>query len=166
VRALVIGPILCCLLAGPAVADEHARVAQGYRGGRPFTLSVVEINGRDVELSTARAFQAMQRAAAGKGITLRIRSGFRTQARQTELYRAWRRGAGHPAARPGYSNHQAGRALDLVLDPQAYAWLQAHARAHGFYRTVRSEPWHWEYLGASQGGAPERLARPSKPRQR
>lgn len=160
-RALVIGPILCCLLAGPAAADEHARAAKGYRGGRPFTLRVVEIDGHDVERSTARAFRAMQRAAAAKGITLRVRSGFRTQERQTELYRAWRRGVGNPAARPGYSNHQAGRALDLVLDPQAYTWLQANARAHGFVRTVRSEPWHWEFLGA-----PERLARPSKPRQR
>jgi D-alanyl-D-alanine carboxypeptidase len=27
----------------------------------------------------------------------------------------------------------------------AYAWLAANACRFGFRRTVRSEPWHWEY---------------------
>jgi hypothetical protein len=163
-RALLRRPLLClCLLAGaaasatPASADAPPRRARGYRGGRPLTVRVVEIDGRDVEVTTAGAFRAMHRAAAAAGVTLQIASGFRTHERQAELYRAWRRGLGNRAARPGYSNHQAGRALDIDLDEPTYAWLQTHARAYGFHRTVRGEPWHWEYLGA-----PARRARPAK----
>jgi LAS superfamily LD-carboxypeptidase LdcB len=157
VRALLI----VCLLAGVAAADDPSRAAKGYRHGRPLRLRVVEIDGMDVEVATARAFRSMQRAATTGGVALRIVSGFRTHARQAELYREWRRGAGHIAAPPGYSNHQRGRALDLDLDAPTYAWLQTNARSHGFYRTVRGEPWHWEYLGA-----PRRQARPVKPRRR
>lgn len=155
-RALLIA-LIACLLAGTASAGDRPRTAKGYRGGRPVTLRVVEIDGVAVEVATARAFRAMRRAAAAAGVALRLTSGFRTHARQAELYRAWRRGAGHRAARPGYSNHQAGRALDLDLGAGTYAWLRANARAHGFHRTVRGEPWHWEYLGA-----PRRQARRMK----
>ena len=50
------------------------------------------------------------------------------------------------AAKPGHSNHQAGTALDLLLDaPETFDWLQANAKRFGFVRTVRKEPWHWEY---------------------
>jgi hypothetical protein len=157
VRALLI----VCLLAGVAAADARPRIAKGYQHGRPLRVRVVDVGGVDVEVATARAFRSMQRAAAAAGVRLRIESGFRTYERQAELYRAWRRGAGHLAARPGYSNHQLGRALDLEIDRATLAWLQANARRHGFHRTVRGEPWHWEYLGA-----PRRIARPAKARRR
>lgn len=160
VRALRVLAILC-LLAWAAAAEARPQLAKGYRHGKPLRLRVVEVDGLTVEVSTARAFRAMQRAAAADGIALRVVSGFRTFERQAELYRAWRRGAGHRAARPGHSNHQAGRALDLDLATGTYAWLQANARRHGFHRTVRGEPWHWEYLGA-----PRRIARPAKARRR
>jgi LAS superfamily LD-carboxypeptidase LdcB len=103
----------------------------------------------------------MQAAAAADGIALRIVSGFRTLERQAELYRAWRQGHGNRAARPGYSNHQAGRALDLDLDGTVLPWLQANARRHGFHPTVRGEPWHWEFLRA-----PRRHARTAPPPRR
>jgi LAS superfamily LD-carboxypeptidase LdcB len=160
VRALLVLAIVC-LLAGAAAADARPQLAKGYRNGKQLRLRVVEVDGLAVEVSTARAFRAMQRAAAASGIALRLVSGFRTFERQTELYRAWRLGYGNRAARPGYSNHQAGRALDIDLDHSVLAWLQANARRHGFHRTVRGEPWHWEFLGA-----PRRHARPAPPPRR
>ena len=88
----------------------------------------------------------MRQAAAADGIELTIRSGFRTHEQQARLYRAWRAGEGNRAARPGRSLHQSGRAIDLaVRDPVVRAWLETHARRFGFHRTVKSEPWHWEY---------------------
>jgi len=154
VRALLI----VCLLAGTAAADARPRLARGHVGGRPLQLRVVEVDGRDVEVSTARAFRTMQRAAAARGVELRVVSGFRTYERQAELYRLWRRGAGHPAARPGYSNHQSGRALDIyITDYRVYEWLKGHAAKFGFKRTVRKEAWHWEYVGG--GDAQARSAR-------
>jgi LAS superfamily LD-carboxypeptidase LdcB len=161
VRALVIS-LAVCLLAGTAAADEQPRIAKGYRDGKPQRIRVVDVDGIDVEVATAQAFREMQRAAAADGITLTIQSGFRTNERQAELYRAYKQGVGNLAARPGHSNHQLGRALDIVLDATNYPWLQTNARAHGFYRTVPSETWHWEFLGVPK----KRAARPAQPRQR
>jgi zinc D-Ala-D-Ala carboxypeptidase len=141
VRALLI----VCLLCGIASAD--ARVVTGYVRGRPVKLRVVEIGWAEVETSTAAAFRRMQAAAAAADVELVIWSGFRTHERQAALYARWRGGRGNVAARPGHSRHQSGQALDLVVrDPRTLAWLTAHAARYGFRRTVRGEPWHWEYV--------------------
>lgn len=133
----------------PAAAEVDGLVpyaAIGYRNGRKLEIQLVEIGWAQVELRTAYAFLEMQEAAALDGVELWIRSGYRTHEHQQWLYEAWRAGWGNKAARPGHSNHQSGRALDLeVSDPRTYAWLEKHARRFGFQRTVRSEPWHWEF---------------------
>jgi LAS superfamily LD-carboxypeptidase LdcB len=121
--------------------------ATGYRGGKQVKLQLVQIGWAEVELETARAFLAMRDDAAADGIDLHIRSGWRSHERQEWLYQAWRMGLGNKAARPGYSNHQAGRALDIYLDAPTYEWLKKHARRYGFRRTVSDEPWHWERRG-------------------
>ncbi len=84
-------------------------------------------------------------AAAREHVQLRIVSGFRTMAHQQALYRAYRRGRGNLAARPGYSNHQSGHALDLNTSARGvYSYLAKHGGAYRFKRTVPSERWHWE----------------------
>lgn len=131
----------------PLVIDATgARVEQGYRNGRATPVKVVSIGWADVEVATAKAFARMHAAAAADGVELYIRSGFRSHEQQIWLYRAWKMGYGNPAAKPGYSNHQSGRALDLVIDAPTLAWLTKHARRFGFKRTVKKEPWHWEYV--------------------
>lgn len=144
----------------PLVAVEAARVEPqlpapiariGYRHGRPHMIDVVRLepNEVEVEISTARAFLSMQAAAAKDGVDLRIESGFRTAEQQLELFKAWRRGRGNKAARPGASNHQSGRALDIAVHLRgAREWLEANAATFRFKRTVRGEPWHWEYIDA------------------
>jgi LAS superfamily LD-carboxypeptidase LdcB len=126
--------------------DLTPRDEIGYRRGKRIKIKVVRIGWTDVEVNTAEGFLAMRAAAAADGIELWIYSGFRSHERQQLLYQAWREGWGNKAARPGRSNHQSGRALDLYLgDPSTYDWLKANARKFGFKRTVRGEPWHWEY---------------------
>lgn len=137
----------------------------GYRRGKAHAIEVVTLSGVPVEIETARAFLAMRRAAAEAGIELAIESGFRTHAHQAELYRAYRRGHGNKAARPGRSNHQSGRALDLVITSEAtLAWLEANAANFAFRRTVRGEPWHWEYVKVPRAGKSKRFARSKKAR--
>lgn len=137
--------VIVCLLAGVARAED-SRVEIGYRKGRALKLRLVTIGWAEVEIATARAYLQMEAAAEADGIALGIRSGFRSHERQMWLYEAYRAGWGNLAARPGYSNHQAGRALDLYIDdPRTLAWLGTHARRYGFRQTVRSEPWHFEY---------------------
>ncbi|HEY5949268.1 MAG TPA: M15 family metallopeptidase [Kofleriaceae bacterium] len=136
----------------------------GYRYGRRQVFEVVPLGpyGVEVELRTARAFLAMRGAAAAAGIELGLESGFRTIEQQRALFRAWRKGRGNKAARPGQSNHQSGRALDIagVTAPGALPWLEANAPLFGFQRTVKNEPWHWEYVEVPVArGATKRVKR-------
>jgi LAS superfamily LD-carboxypeptidase LdcB len=135
--------------ATPARAEDlelEAFDAVGYKNGRRFPLQVVAIEWTYLEVHTAKAYLAMKAAAAADGIDLWIRSGFRTYEEQEWFYQAWKEGWGNKAAKPGKSNHQTGIALDINLDlPGSYDWLEKHAKKFGFKRTVRGEPWHWEY---------------------
>ena len=141
---------LAFVLLAALATRADARTAAGYQGGQKLKVKVVEVGGAEVEVRTAKAFKVMAHAARKAGVELAVRSGFRSHAKQTRLYRQYRRGTGNLAARPGYSQHESGRALDLVVTrEQTYRWLIAHANAFGFHRTVRGEPWHWEYIGGS-----------------
>lgn len=148
-------PVVEAPRAEPQLPDPIARM--GYRYGRPIQIDVVRLepDAVEVEVSTARAFLSMQAAAAKDGIDLHIESGFRTADEQRALFRAWRHGRGNKAARPGESNHQSGRALDIgVMNRAAYEWLEANAATFRFKRTVKGEPWHWEYVDAPIARAP------------
>jgi hypothetical protein len=136
----------------------------GYRHGRRHVFEVVPLGPTsvEVEIRTAEAFLLMRTAAADAGVELRLESGFRTVEQQRELFRAWRKGNGNKAARPGMSNHQSGRALDIAVMrvPGALAWLETNAASFGFKRTVASEPWHWEYVDSPVArGATKRVSR-------
>lgn len=135
----------------------------GYRLGRQQMIEVVPLGAVEVEVSTARAFLSMQTAAAKDGIELRIESGFRTAEEQRDLFIAWRKGRGNKAARPGQSNHQSGRALDLAVQhPGALAWLETNATAFHFKRTVKGEPWHWEFVDVPVARDPAKMVRHKK----
>jgi LAS superfamily LD-carboxypeptidase LdcB len=104
------------------------------------------VNGKLVQRGTARAYLRMRHAAAQDGVSLYIVSGFRTMTEQRHLYFLYIHGQGNLAAKPGYSNHQSGHALDLNTSaPGVYHWLSNHAGNFDFKRTVPSEPWHWEH---------------------
>lgn len=130
------------------------RSATAYVNGAPRKIKVVTIDGKPVEVDTAKAFLRMERAAKKDGIDLRVVSGFRTMAEQRYLYNLWLSGRGNQAAPPGYSNHQSGTALDLnttgpsdsVGSGPVYNWLARNAHRFGF-RRIPSEHWHWEYQG-------------------
>ena len=128
--------------------DCQARRADGYRKGRRTPITVVEIDGRPIEVATASAYVAMAAAAAEEGLQLALFSGFRSMEEQRYFYRCYRTcscNSCNKAARPGYSNHQNGVALDLGLGQGVHPWLLDNAARFGFRATVRSEPWHWEY---------------------
>lgn len=131
--------------------DCTERSDNGYRQGSRFAITVVKVDNKPVETNTANAYIAMQNAARNDGVNLRIVSGFRTMAEQQYLYNCYINGNcnnGNLAARPGYSNHQSGHALDLnTSDSGVSSWLNRKGAQFGFNRTVASEPWHWEWWG-------------------
>ncbi|MDP2271417.1 MAG: M15 family metallopeptidase [Archangium sp.] len=149
--------------------DEYATLEQGlvtcdfrpntgYRAGTPFALTLVTADGQPIEVNTANAYAVMQAAAASQGVQIRVNDGFRSPEQQQYFYSCYVNcncNSCNLAARPGYSNHQSGTALDLNTSVTAvYNWLSANGAAYGFHRTVPSERWHWEYMGGGPGGGP------------
>lgn len=136
----------------------NPRSATGYTAGRPTPITVIEVDGKPVEVDTANAFAQMQEAARKEGVYLRVVSGFRSYEEQQYLYRCYVNcscNSCNLAAPPGYSNHNSGVALDLnTHEPGVYRWLARNAARFGFERTVPSEDWHWEYLGRAPGEGP------------
>lgn len=130
----------------------------GYTKGTPFAIKVVTVDGKKVEKETANAYYVMAQAAAAAGVNIKISSGFRTNAEQTYFYNCYINcncNNCNLAAKPGYSNHQSGHALDLNTSATGVLnWLNAHGATYGFSRTVPSEAWHWEWWGGGPGGGP------------
>ncbi|MFL5782516.1 MAG: transglycosylase SLT domain-containing protein [Thermoleophilaceae bacterium] len=110
--------------------DGEYRGPLAYRQGKPMRPDV------------ARAFDRMERAAAGDGVHLIVVSGFRSNAEQAALF------ARHPDPRwvapPGKSLHRLGTELDLGPS-SAYGWLAANATRFGFVQRYSWEPWHYGY---------------------
>lgn len=126
--------------------SSACRTATGYVRGRAITICVTTIDGHLVEIHTAQAYLRMRAAASRAGVSLHIVSGFRTMAQQRYLYNLYLSGRGNLAARPGYSNHQSGHALDLNTSAGGVSsWLARHGDEYGVRRTVPSEVWHWEH---------------------
>lgn len=121
------------------------------------------------------AFAQMKAAAAAEGVLLMPISGFRTFARQAELFAKQTEKLGSElaaaelSAPPGHSEHHTGYAIDIgdvnipdadikysFENTPAYAWLVANARSYGFEQSfpynnqqgVSFEPWHWRYVGS------------------
>lgn len=90
--------------------------------------------------------------------------GYRSTDRQIELrrkhcgtseYAIWRMPSSQcspPTARPGWSMHEKGLAIDFTCDGERIAgtpcfdWLVANAELFGLYN-LPSEPWHWSTNG-------------------
>ncbi|HEY0137848.1 MAG TPA: M15 family metallopeptidase [Nannocystis sp.] len=165
-------PRVCDLGAPPEVNDHPPPVNcaeskdTGYMSGNPFEITVVHIDGKPVEKSTANAYWVMREAAAAAGVDMHINSGFRTMSEQQYFYNCYVNcncNNCNQAAKPGYSNHQSGHALDLNASaPGVYNWLAAHGGAYGFKETVASENWHWEWWGGGPKGGICDISAPPK----
>lgn len=123
----------------------------------------------------AEALESLFDAAQADGITLYATSGFRSYSTQKAIFerkleKMSEKAANASVAKPGYSEHQTGLAMDveghsslgsgLVEDfgntPEGQ-WLAAHAHEHGFilrYPKDKTqitgyiyEPWHIRYVG-------------------
>ena len=118
----------------------------------------------------AAQFRAMADAAARDGLSLRSVSAYRSYQRQATLYNQYlatdsRRSVDRYSARPGYSEHQTGLAVDInaagtsarFQNTPEYAWLAAHCAEYGFILRYpqgkeaitgyKFESWHYRYVG-------------------
>ncbi|MCI9110806.1 MAG: M15 family metallopeptidase [Bacilli bacterium] len=117
------------------------------------------------------AFKKMFNDAKKEDITLIINSGYRTYDYQQEVYDQYKtlydeQYADGIAARPDFSEHQTGLALDIITyntkgkdfdKTDAFKWLQKNAHKYGFILRYPKdkeditgysyESWHYRYLG-------------------
>lgn len=162
-----------------------------------FSVDLIELkNGHAVDRRAYPALQAMMDDARSQGLSPLICSSYRTWEKQQELYncqvsaymsRGYERKkalqeAGKWVARPGYSEHQTGLALDIVsqtyqlLDKNQentpeQRWLMKNAYRYGFILRypedktqltgIGYEPWHYRYVGKK--GGKENLQKGSLP---
>lgn len=167
-----------------AAGTEDVGNVDGYKSGKKIPIKICAINntqsssGEDakygkrvvVNSRVSGAFSAMiEKMRSELGIsTVNFTSSFRSNSSQSLLYTAYTQGTGNQAARPGYSNHQLGTALDFKFAPDIanassnckgastssvckppkastiYDWLTKNASTYG-YSQLYNEYWHWEY---------------------
>lgn len=116
---------------------------------------------------------ALSAAASQAGVPVTIGSAYRSAATQTTLYNGYVAASGQAfadltSARPGYSEHQTGLAIDFMgahgcflekcfADTPEGSWLATNAHRYGFvlrYPLNKTditgydfEPWHFRYIG-------------------
>ncbi len=137
-----IGVRLCVL---PNTIDEaHA--------GQPAKVNS-RVSGAYLAMTTA-LYNSSASDKEKQGGKLKVADSFRTNQDQQVAFARY----GAPrAAKPGFSNHQMGLAIDFQLpsgnegvtkvgDP-VYDWLAANANTYGF-KKLSTEAWHWQAAGA------------------
>jgi len=143
----------CCI---KATQNDCGFVPETYydaydRGQNIGKIGTVKLLGKNIGTVTGCHFLKMRTAADVAGIPLILNSGFRTYEEQQHLYNCYHHctsgcGSCNLAARPGYSNHEDGHAVDINIGSTTiYNWLKSHGHDYSFVRTVPSEKWHWEY---------------------
>lgn len=120
------------------------------------------------------AFESMAKEALEDGYTIKVSSGFRSYSYQKMLFdyaiKENKTNAVVSVAKPGYSEHQLGTAMDITgasinfesaagnFDKtQEDLWLRKNAYIHGFIQSYpkdkvdttgyKYEPWHYRYVG-------------------
>jgi len=101
---------IVCAIGSAAYAEKRT----GHDNGHSVKVKLAECGGQRAEVRTAKAFRTMAAAARKAGVDLAVRSGYRSYDEQQELYARYRHG-GNLAAPPGFSKHESGRALDIVI---------------------------------------------------
>ncbi len=133
---------------------------------------------REMDSRLKEPYEVLYRAACNDGISLWISSCYRSSELQQELFQEeidenLKAGmtqaqaeseAEMAVARPGYSEHNTGLAIDfngVTMDfenSKAFSWLQKNAAEYGFILRypkgkelithIMYEPWHYRYVGA------------------
>lgn len=134
--------------------------------GREYTIN----DGKQYLLAGVayEKYVQMSDAAQQEGLSMKVVSAYRTEDYQRGLYnnRVRTRGkvnADNYTARPGFSEHQTGLAVDINSTKSAfeysseYKWLQEHAHEYGYILRYPKgkewitgysyEPWHYRFVG-------------------
>jgi D-alanyl-D-alanine carboxypeptidase len=142
-----------------------------------YKPKLISAFGIQMDSDVVEPYTKMHAAAAKDGISLWISSAYRSDELQEKLFRqevrqfskssadssAAEACAEKAVARPGYSEHATGLALDLngvksdFDQTAAFRWLDRHAAEYGFIlrypkskqaiTKIEYEPWHYRFVG-------------------
>lgn len=148
-----------------------------------YAPQLVNELGVQTDSSIVQPYRKMKSAASKDGISLWISSSYRSNQTQTRLFQQEVdeyskkypsreeavTAAAKSVAKPGYSEHETGLAMDLngVKDDfdqsDAFRWLNQHAQDYGFIlrypkdkqsvTMIKYEPWHFRYVGVENAKA-------------
>lgn len=125
------------------------------------------VHGAVLSAKAASYFDDLFDAASSANHPFSVTSSYRSYEDQIASYNSWIATRGQAdadtySARPGYSEHQTGFAVDIVPNNQVLSgntWLKAHAAEYGFiqryqkgYQTITGyepEDWHYRFVGVS-----------------
>ena len=120
------------------------------------TIGLVGIgNEKYLREDAAAAFEKMLEKSEAEGVKLVVDDAFRRMDEQERLYAKHQSGLLRtPVAKPGWSKHQSGVALDIAVHRTntslEYRWLAQNAPQFGWHNTGASfhppEFWHWEFI--------------------
>ena len=140
---------------------------------KPDLVKVTEFSkdGMYLEKNCMEAFIKMARDVKNNNLNIRAISTYRTYDYQSDLYNNYAKKDGISnadtySARPGFSEHHTGLAIDVdnitkpytdFLDTDEFTWMQANAYKYGFILRYPEdkeditgymyEPWHYRYVG-------------------
>lgn len=137
-------------------------IGDGYADGKLYKIRLCDAGGITVNAQIAANVLALLKKSALDGIRL-TGGGFRTMQQQISLrtsngcpdvYDAPAKSCATPTARPGYSNHQMGLAIDFSSNGSTirsksspgFIWLNTNAINYGL-KNFPDEAWHWSVDG-------------------
>lgn len=163
------------------IVNKNFRLPDGYKPmdlvepNVPFTFAG-KLEKRTMRTEAAKALEKLFDAAKRDGVQLAGVSGYRSATTQEILFNSYAKKDGVQAAnkysaKPGFSEHQTGLAIDVAgisgkcaaepcfADTKEAEWLAKHSAEYGFIiRYLKGkesitgyqyEPWHIRYVGVS-----------------
>lgn len=129
---------------------------------------LIAVDGQQLRAEAAEALRLMRIAAAADHVSLNVGSGYRSYGDQQKVYAQYVAQDGAEAAdtysaRPGFSEHQTGLAMDfspiddsfknlpasqwLMLNAYKFGWVLRYPENGQDVTGYIYEPWHYRYIG-------------------
>ena len=149
------------------IVNKYYKVPDGYS-----PPDLVNVDGQKMRKEAADAFVKMRNDASREKLRIRAVSGYRTVSYQRGLYNRYlssdsQENVDRYSARPGYSEHHTGLAVDVFgsidglrqfENTPEFPWVRDNCYKYGFIiryfeetediTGYESEPWHLRYVGA------------------